>query len=270
VIDDVSDIAALYGSDPEKEDLRLERHQLEYDLTWRYLDRFLPPQGEILEVGAATGRYTLALARRGYRVTAVDLSARLLESCRQSLAAAGLEQHVRLRVADARDLGDLPGRAFDAVLLMGPLYHLVVEADREMAIRQAHDRLRDGGVIFSTFISRYGMMGDLAKKVPEWIEELADVRSVLDHGRDPADYPRGRFRGYFARVSELAPLHEALGFETMVVAGVEPCISADDDSYNRLEGRRRQLWLDLFEELSTEESSIGASRHLLYVGRKRA
>ena len=67
MIDDVSDIAFFYNSDPERERCRLDRHQLEYDLTWRYLNRYLPSQGSILEVGAATGRYTLELAKRGIR-----------------------------------------------------------------------------------------------------------------------------------------------------------------------------------------------------------
>ena len=38
-MDDVSNIAELYNSDPESEDSRLERHKLEHDLTWRYLDQ---------------------------------------------------------------------------------------------------------------------------------------------------------------------------------------------------------------------------------------
>jgi hypothetical protein len=53
-----------------------------------------------------------------------------------------------------------------------------------------------------------------------------------------------------------------------VVAGVEPVIAADDDSYNKLQGTQRQLWLDLLFELSVEKSILWASRHLLYVGRK--
>jgi hypothetical protein len=65
------------------------------------------------------------------------------------------------------------------------------------------------------------------------------------------------------------PLHEALGFETLVLAGADPAISADDESYNRLQGRQRQLWLDLLYEISTEKSIIGASRHLLYIGKKK-
>ena len=72
--DDVSDIAAYYNTDPERERSRLERHQLEHDLTRRYLNQYLPPQGSILEIGEATRRYTLELAKRGYHVTAVDSS----------------------------------------------------------------------------------------------------------------------------------------------------------------------------------------------------
>ena len=269
MIDDVTDIAEFYNNNPEEEHSRLERHQLEYDLTWRYLDQYLPAQGTILEVGAATGRYTLALAKRGYTLTAVDLSAALIEECKKSIAAEGLERQVRLVVADARDLGEVVEKGFDAVLLMGPLYHLIEEVDRKAALQEAFDRLRAGGVIFSSFISRFGVMSDLLKRRPDWIEDQTEVRSVLEKGKRPDDYPPGGFRGYLAQSSELAPLHEVMGFETLTVAGVEPVISADDESYNKLQGKQRQLWLDLFYEISTERSIIGASRHLLYIGKKQ-
>jgi S-adenosylmethionine-dependent methyltransferase len=259
----------MTSSNVEGEHSRLERHQLENDLTWRYLNDYLPSQGTILEIGAATGRYTLELAKRGYKLTAVDLSAALIEKCRNNLVAEKLESRVQLVVADVRNLGEVTEKEFDAVLLMGPLYHLVMEADRKLALQTAFDRLRTGGVIFSAFISRFGILGDMVKNGPSWIEEQAEVRSILEEGKDPDDYPRGRFRGYFARASEIAPLHESLGFETFVVAGVEPAISADDESYNKLTGTQRQLWLNLLYEMSQEKSIIGASRHLLYIGKKK-
>lgn len=266
--DDLSDIAAYYNGDPAREHARLERHQLEYELTWRYLDRFLPPRGTILEVGAATGRYTLALARRGYRVTAVDLSADLLEIGRENIQQAGLEQQVRFIVADARDLGQVLDKDFDAALIMGPLYHLILAEDRIAALAQVYQRLKPGGIVVSAFISRFGILGDLMRDVPAWIEDREDVRALLANGQSPEGAPRGGFRGYFARVEEIEPLHEAVGFETLVVAGSEPAISADDESYNRLEGTQRQLWLDLLFEVSREPSTLAASRHLLYVGQK--
>lgn len=266
--DDVSDIASFYDSDPGKEHRRLEEHQLEYDLTWRYLNQYLPARGSILEVGAATGRYTVELAKRGYLLTAVDLSAALIEECRKRVADAGLERQVQFVVADARDLSQVTEMGFDAVLLMGPLYHLIVEADRKVALQEAFDRLREDGILFSAFLSRFGVMSDLLKNKPGWVEEQAEVRSVLESGKRPDDFPRGGFRGYLARLSEIAPLHEALGFETLAVAAVEPLIAADDESYNKLQGKQSQLWLDLLYEISTERSILGASRHLLYIGRK--
>ncbi len=104
--------------------------------------------------------------------------------------------------------------------------------------------------------------------MPAWIENEAEVRSFLDHGARPDHAPRGGFRGYFSRVSEIRSLHEAIGFQTLALAGVEPAISADDESYNKLEGLQRARWLDLLFEVSADETTIGASRHVLYIGCK--
>jgi S-adenosylmethionine-dependent methyltransferase len=267
--DDVSDIVAYYNSSLENEHSRLERHQLEHDLTWRYLNQYLPTHGSILEIGAATGRYTLELAKRGYTLTAVDLSAELLEECRQNLVAEGLGRQVRLVVADARNLREVSDTEFDAVLLMGPLYHLIVEEDRKAALEEAFDRLREGGILFSAFLSRFGVTSDLLRNKPGWIEDQIEVRSVLEDGKRPDHYPRGGFRGYLAKPSEIVPFHEEIGFNTLVLAGVEPAIAADDESYNKLQGNQREQWLDLLYRISAEQSILGASRHIIYVGQKR-
>jgi SAM-dependent methyltransferase len=267
-MDELTDIAAYYDQNPQAEHDRLASHQLEWDLTWRYLDAYLPDRGAILEVGAASGRYTLELAKRGYNLTAVDLSAVLLEHCRRNLAQAGLERQVLLVVADARQLGALEKFDFEAVLLMGPLYHLVQQPDRRAALQQAYDRLQPGGLLFSAWISRLGVLSDLIAARPGWIEDQVEVRSVLAHGQRPQHYPRGGFRGYLALPAEIIPLHEAAGFETLALAAVEPVIAADDESYNRLPPSFQALWLDLLFEISREPSILGASRHLLYIGQK--
>ncbi len=95
------------------------------------------------------------------------------------------------------------------------------------------------------------------------------MRSLLEQGRDPEHCPAGSFRGYFATAEEIAPLHESAALETLLLAGVEPAISADDESYNSPNGERRRLWLDLLEEICDQPSIVGASRHLLYVGKLR-
>jgi S-adenosylmethionine-dependent methyltransferase len=269
VPDDISDIRAFYEASVEQEDGRLERHPIERDVTWRYLDAYLPPSGRILEIGAGTGAYTLPLAGRGYEVTAVELAPALLEVCRRRVSEGGLDEKVTCLEADARDLGAVTATDYDAALLMGPLYHLVEAADRERAIAEARDRLKPGGLIFSAFISRYGIWDNVMAKLPHSIEKPAEVRSVLERGRDVIMPSWGAsFRAYFATPEELAPLHERLGFTTIALAGVEPVGVMADQTYTRLEKPLRGKWLDLMYEISRQPSIIGASNHMLYIGRK--
>ncbi|MBN2238875.1 MAG: class I SAM-dependent methyltransferase [Dehalococcoidales bacterium] len=269
MIDDVSDIQDLYDGDIERELTRLDRHPIERDITWHYLDTYLPPSGKILEVGAAVGGYTVPLARKGYTVTAADLSPAELEVCRQRLNENGLGDKATCVVADARDLSVIRDADYDAALVMGPLYHLVYEEDRITALKEVYDRLKPGGVIFSAFISRYGIWASQVREHPELIENTEDLRSILENGRD-LDSPNFdvHFRGYFATIPEIAPLHEEAGFETLVIAGVEPVGVLADEDYGKLPENQRELWLDLLVRISAEPSILGASCHLLYVGRK--
>ena len=270
-MDDITDIREMYNASWEKEDDRLQRHQLEYDITWRYLEKYLPdPGANILEIGAATGRYTMELARRGYNVLAIDIAAEMVARAKARIDDLGLGSRVEFRVGDIRTCGDMPESSFDAALVMGPLYHLVLEEDRELVLNRVFKFLKPGGVIFSAWISRFGIFGDNMKKMPDLIFRKEIVSSVLEHGCDP-EWNRCRkdgFRGYYARADEIAPIHEKAGFHTTIVAGVEPAISADDATYNCLEGERRQLWLDLLFKLSAEPSMAASSRHMLYVGEK--
>ncbi|MEM7019911.1 MAG: class I SAM-dependent methyltransferase [Pseudomonadota bacterium] len=263
--DDISDIRDFYSRSTEYEDNRLIRHQLEFEMTMRYLDAYLPEEANILELGAATGRYTLQLVKRGHQVTAVDLSPVLLAQCEKRLQTSGLQNWETL-VADARDLGNISGR-FDVVLIMGPFYHLVEYEDRKQVLENAYERLNDSGLCFTAWVSRLGMLGSLIRNMPEWIQIEDEVGSIMKDGRDPPG-PRAGFRGYFARAEEIQPFHEAAGFETQAFAGVEPCIGSHDESFNALEGPLRTKWLDLLFQVSQEPSIIGASGHLLYIGRK--
>ena len=136
---------------------------------------------------------------RGYTVTAVDLSAALIEENKKNLAAEKLDKKVEFVVADARNLSKVTQKDFDAVLLMGPLYHLIEESDRILALQQAYSRLSVGGIVVTAFISRFAVLSDLLKYKPSWIEDHAHVQSVIMNGRRPDDHPRGGFRGYLAQ-----------------------------------------------------------------------
>ena len=130
-MDDISDIQEMYNAAWDREDDRLHRHQLEHDMTWRYLDKYLPPPGSsLLEVGAATGRYTLELAQRGYKVLAIDLAPELVVRARVRAIKAVFSDRIKFQVGDVRTLTNVPEEAYDGALVMGPLYHLVLREDR--------------------------------------------------------------------------------------------------------------------------------------------
>jgi SAM-dependent methyltransferase len=126
--------------------------------TWDILDRHLPEGSRIADVGGGPGTHAAYLAGRGHDVVLIDPVPRHLEAA-AARAAARPEAPFRVERADARDL-PLPDASVDAVLLMGPLYHLVEAADRLAALGEASRVLRPGGRIFAEVIGRYAWVMD--------------------------------------------------------------------------------------------------------------
>src|SRR5438093_969106 len=118
------DVLAYYNRGGEDERLLQDAWgQLERTRTQELLARWLPPPGAVvLDVGGGSGHYALWLAERGYAVHLVEAVPLHVEQAqrRSSSAARPLAS---MQVGDARSL-DFPDASVDAVLLLGPLYHL--------------------------------------------------------------------------------------------------------------------------------------------------
>jgi S-adenosylmethionine-dependent methyltransferase len=128
-------------------------------VTTRTLREHLPPQGRILDLGGATGHYTIWLAQQGYQVVLADLSPNLLEIARDKIAQAGVQAQVeQIVTCDACDLARFPDCAFDAVLCLGPFYHLTDPADRERAACELVRVLKPGGVAVVAFMPLYSFL----------------------------------------------------------------------------------------------------------------
>ena len=132
------------------EDGRLAKrdHLPEFLTTMRYVERYLTPGAKVLEIGAGTGRYTLALAGMGYDVTAVELVEHNLEILKSKIAPG---MRVTPLQGNACDLSFLQNDSFDTVLLLGPMYHLFTEADKKKALTEALRVLKPGGVLFTAY-----------------------------------------------------------------------------------------------------------------------
>jgi S-adenosylmethionine-dependent methyltransferase len=267
----VDEIRRFYDEHAEYEWNRLARHPMEYAVTMRALADHLPPApASVLDVGGGPGRYAIALTQLGYRVTLADISAVELDLAREQARAAGVELASIVQI-QGRDLAGFPDSAFDAVLMMGPLYHLQEASAREGMVREGRRVLRPGGVLAATFIMRYALLRGLVKYSPEIILEYRDVVwKALSDGQAIGPGPRRAFTdSYFAYPDEVRPLMEGAGLETLAMVGVEGITSHIDERVSQLEGEAFDAWVDLNYHVGRHPWLYSASEHLLWAGRRR-
>ena len=149
-------LSSFYGQYDEDERTTRSRHgQLEYCTTMTYIHRYAAKQSKILEVGAGTGRYSIALAKEGMDVTAVELVESNLAVLRES--SKGMV-NIKSFQGDATDLSRFTDNSFDVTLFFGPMYHLYEADEVNCAIDEAIRVTKPGGVILFAFISVFAIM----------------------------------------------------------------------------------------------------------------
>ena len=263
-------IRERYDSAPEREWERLDRHRTEFAVTLRALAGYLPaPPARILDCGGGPGRYAVELARQGHAVTLFDLSAGNLALAQTKAHEAGVEL-VEIAQGTAVDLSRYADASFDAVLLMGPLYHLLHEEERLAALAEARRVVRPGGLVVAAFISRYAGHRWAAASEPTWLVDDPDSeRKLLDSGLLPPRPLRpGGFVAYFAHPSEVEPLCRRAGLEVQAVLGVEGLVSQIEEGVNQLTGDAWDRWVDVNWRVAPDPSLHGGAEHLLAVARR--
>jgi ubiquinone/menaquinone biosynthesis C-methylase UbiE len=268
--DDISQIAGDYDKNSEYEWDRLLRHQVEYGLTMRALREHLPPPpAAVADIGGSVGRYAIALTRQGYEVTLVDIAAQSLAFAQQKAKNEGV-QLARVVNADARRLDAFDDDAFDAVLLMGPLYHLLEHAERVRAVLEARRILRVGGRIFAAFVTPYSM---IQYGLAHYIEYVAKEGDALDEILREGIYRRPPGRpgfpdAWLAYPQQVEPLMREGGFRMTTMCQCDALAYELEDELNTTTEQIRERWLDLLYKLSRDPSIMGGGGHILYVGEK--
>ncbi|MGD8966989.1 MAG: class I SAM-dependent methyltransferase [Anaerolineae bacterium] len=269
-------VRSYYAGLGEREWARLTTPSgaIEFAVNTHALEDHLPPGARVLDIGGGPARYALWLAERGHRVTLADLSPELLAIARREVAqspyGAQVEEIVK---ADARDLSRWGDGSFDATLSLGPFYHLPDAEDRERAAGELARVLCPGGLAFVASMTRYSFLRRTAAIRDErhHLTQPAFVARLMEDGVFINDVP-GRFTdGYGAHPQEIAPFFERHGFETVELLASEGIAWGIQDALAEMsadEAQAYQVMLELVLRTANDPSILGASDHLLYVGRK--
>lgn len=260
-----TEIAAYYRRMGEATRLATGGGRLEFLRTWDVLSRVLPPPpAAVLDVGGATGAYAGPLASAGYRVHVVD-------PVPEHVTAAGALPGVTAALGDARALGVASGSC-GAVLLLGPLYHLLDRDDRVRAWREAGRVVRPGGVVVAATISRFASMLDGFVRGyyddPVFVEVVRGALASGEH-RPPGD-ARYFTTAYFHHSGELPGEVTDAGLVLERIVSVEGPVWIMGERLEALlaDPDRVALLLESLRGVEEEPSLLGASSHLLTVARR--
>jgi len=270
--DSTTRIIGYYGSAEEAARLRQGWFRLEHARTQEILQRYLPPAAAtIIDAGGGAGVYACWLATRGYRVHLLDPVPKHVEQAQAASARKGGRPLASAEVGDARHLSHPDGSA-DAVLLLGPLYHLVEREDRIACLHEAHRALRPGGLLFGAGISHFASLLD---SLTHGFFDDPVFAPILDRDleegqhRNPTPNPIYFTDAFFHRPGELSRELLAAGFHVLEVLPIEgPGWLARD--FNRLwsDAAQRERLLSVVRKMEREPSVLGASSHIMAIGRK--
>lgn len=255
-------VKSFYGDSDEDSRLNRSRHgQLEFATTMNYIHRYAQKGGNILEIGAGTGRYSIALAREGYKVTAVELVETNLEVLKSNSRDMN---NIDSYQGDALDLGRFESDMFDVTLLFGPMYHLYDKEDAHKAIEEAIRVTKSNGIILVAFLSVYAIMSDnyLCGNLAAGLEEN------FDNGYKVKHFEEQLFTGY--DILEFEQLFDESNVEHITTVAVDGILElAEGRSDFDMSDEEMETYIDYHLHICEKRELLGNSSHLLYVCRKQ-
>lgn len=258
---------AYYGRGEERERLAAgSRGALEFERTVEIVRRHLPaPPAVVADVGGGPGRYTLLLAGLGYQVEHRDLMPLHVSQLTESAAGDGA---ISSKVADARNL-DLADASADAVLLLGPLYHLRRRADRVAALTEARRVVRPGGPVFAAAISRWAprLDGELRARLYEPFPVMRQLVKDLESTGWMGPLHEGSFTAFCHRPGQLRGEMRAAGLEVADLVCVEGAAYLLGDLDERqADPRHWQVVLEGARATERVPELLGLGPHLIATG----
>jgi len=258
-------VKKYYNTHVAEEDQRLKDNVFELPVTFLFLDRYLKRGDKVLDMACGTGRYAAELIDRDIFVGLNDLSDRNLD-----LALKRLGNHQNIlhhEASNALHSGLWDKETWDAILLLGPLYHMTDRTYRLEILRRARQAVRPGGTIFTAFMSRTAALQYGLKNNPGGILRERGANQLWETGTDD-EFVEGTpwfVNTHFVFPEEIDPLIREAWLDPIHLAGIEGIFGEHMEGFTRLEPELRRAWMDFIIDHCEDPRMVGASKHILSV-----
>lgn len=255
-------LTEYYSGYDEDGRLRSRHGMVEFLTTMRYVQMYLKPGMRILEIGAATGRYSHALAQKGYQVDAVELVQHNIDIFREMTLPG---EKVTIRQGNAKSLPMFSDETYDITLLLGPMYHLFTVEEQKQALAEAVRVTKRGGILFAAYCGNDATMvqycfgrGMLKEKR---YQDLVDFET-FKASSDPAEL----FQLY--RREDIDALMAAFHTERLHYVGTDMATNYMRGCIDEMDEELFQMYLKYHFVICERSDMVGVSHHILDVHRK--
>jgi len=263
-------VKEYYDTHVAFEDRRLDKNVFELPVTFRYIDKYIRPGDNVLDVACGTGKYALQLLERGVRLGLNDLSDKNMELTMQRVGSHPNLIHTATSNALYSDIWDR--ELWDAILILGPLYHMTERSDRVRILKRARHALKKEGHLFLGFMSRTAGLLYGVKNNPEGIQKSFGALQFWYTGTDDQfiEATKWFINAYFSFPEEIEPLVREAGLEPLHLAGIEGIFGENMELFHGLDDTLKQDWMNFIIDHCEDIHMIQTSKHHLCVCRPEA
>lgn len=252
-------IEEFYNIKDEDSRLLSLHGQVEYLTTMKYIHECISniTNPKILEVGAGTGRYSIALAKEGYHVTAVELVKHNLDILKSKLDGSELVEAFQ---GNALDLKMLPDKSFDITMLLGPMYHLYTMEDKIQAMSEAIRVTKPGGYILVAYcmneatIIQYVFLG-------KHLQEVMETNNLLTDDWHCKSEPKEVFD--LVRTEDIEFLNSKFNVKRIKFVATDGASHYISEVIDNMDEYTFSKWMEYHFATCERQDLIGASNHTL-------
>ena len=246
------------------ENIRLDSKHggVEFLTTVRYIEKYLKPGMNLLEIGAGTGKYSHFFAQNGYHVDAVELIEHNIEIFKQFTTEA---EKVTVTQGNALDLSHIADNSYDITLLLGPMYHLYTTEEQLQALSEAIRVTKPQGIIFAAYCNSDMTLYQCFMKPEMLYRQIAANKIDLDTFR-LFSLPEDVFQLY--RKSDVDELMSHFSVTRLHYVGTDMITRLIKKAVDQMDEETYTLYLRYHFTICEREDMIGATNHMLDIFRK--